>query len=386
MNMKYRPLKNKGRQTQTGTNKIMLYQYFFKRFLLIFPTLFIILLLNFFIIQLAPGGPIEKFLAEINHIKITNEITENSLNQMNLKNLSNATNNFKYNGSNGIDPDFIKQLEKSFGFDLPIQERFLIMFKKFITFDFGESFYQDKKITNLIIEKLPVSISLGLWTVILIYGISVPLGIKKALNDGSKFDITTSSIIIFLNAIPAFLLAIFLIIWLCGGNFLNIFPLRGLVSENFSELNWWQKIIDYFWHLFLPLLSMTIGGFASLTFFCKNSFIEEINKNYVLLAKAKGLSQNKILYFHIFRNALMIVIAGLPSLLIGIFFTSSMLIEVIFSLDGLGLLGYESAISRDYPLIFASLYFFTLIGLFTNIISDLIYRFIDPRISFEKNK
>jgi microcin C transport system permease protein len=364
----------------------MLYQYFFKRFLLIFPTLFIILLLNFFIIQLAPGGPVEKFLAEINHIKITNEITENSLNQMNLKNLSNATNNFKYNGSNGIDPDFIKQLEKSFGFDLPIQERFLIMFKKFITFDFGESFYQDKKITNLIIEKLPVSISLGLWTVILIYGISVPLGIKKALNDGSKFDITTSSIIIFLNAIPAFLLAIFLIIWLCGGNFLNIFPLRGLVSENFSELNWWQKIIDYFWHLFLPLLSMTIGGFASLTFFCKNSFIEEINKNYVLLAKAKGLSQNKILYFHIFRNALMIVIAGLPSLLIGIFFTSSMLIEVIFSLDGLGLLGYESAISRDYPLIFASLYFFTLIGLFTNIISDLIYRFIDPRISFEKNK
>ena len=384
--MKYRLQKNKGRQTQTGTNKIMLYRYFFKRFLLIFPTLFIILLLNFFIIQLAPGGPVEKFLAEINHIKISNEITENSLNQMNLKNLSSATNNFKYNGSNGIDTDFIKELEKSFGFDLPIQERFLIMIKKFITFDFGESFYQDKKITNLIIEKLPVSISLGLWTVILIYGISVPLGIKKALNDGSKFDITTSSIIIFLNAIPAFLLAIFLIIWLCGGNFLNIFPLRGLVSENFNELNWWQKIIDYFWHLFLPLLSMVIGGFASLTFFCKNSFIEEINKNYVLLAKAKGLSQNKILYFHIFRNALMIVIAGLPNLLIGIFFTSSMLIEVIFSLDGLGLLGYESAISRDYPLIFASLYFFTLIGLFTNIISDLIYRFIDPRISFEKNK
>jgi microcin C transport system permease protein len=384
--MKYRLQKNKGRQTQTGTNKIMLYRYFFKRFLLIFPTLFIILLLNFFIIQLAPGGPVEKFLAEINHIKISNEITENSLNQMNLKNLSSATNNFKYNGSNGIDPDFIKELEKSFGFDLPIQERFIIMLKKFITFDFGESFYQDKKITNLIIEKLPVSISLGLWTVILIYGISVPLGIKKALNDGSKFDITTSSIIIFLNAIPAFLLAIFLIIWLCGGNFLNIFPLRGLVSENFNELNWWQKIIDYFWHLFLPLLSMVIGGFASLTFFCKNSFIEEINKNYVLLAKAKGLSQNKILYFHIFRNALMIVIAGLPNLLIGIFFTSSMLIEVIFSLDGLGLLGYESAISRDYPLIFASLYFFTLIGLFTNIISDLIYRFIDPRISFEKNK
>jgi len=384
--MKYRLQKNKGRQTQTGTNKIMLYRYFFKRFLLIFPTLFIILLLNFFIIQLAPGGPVEKFLAEINHIKISNEITENSLNQMNLKNLSSATNNFKYNGSNGIDTDFIKELEKSFGFDLPIQERFLIMIKKFITFDFGESFYQDKKITNLIIEKLPVSISLGLWTVILIYGISVPLGIKKAFNDGSKFDITTSSIIIFLNAIPAFLLAIFLIIWLCGGNFLNIFPLRGLVSENFNELNWWQKIIDYFWHLFLPLLSMVIGGFASLTFFCKNSFIEEINKNYVLLAKAKGLSQNKILYFHIFRNALMIVIAGLPNLLIGIFFTSSMLIEVIFSLDGLGLLGYESAISRDYPLIFASLYFFTLIGLFTNIISDLIYRFIDPRISFEKNK
>lgn len=364
----------------------MIYLYFTKRFLLIFPTLFIILLLNFFIIQLSPGGPIEKFLSQINQHKITNETTENTVKNLDVKNLS--TNNFgsKYQGSIGIDPDLIKQLEKNYGFDKPINERFVNMLKKYIAFDFGESFYQDKKIIDLIIEKLPVSISLGLWTVILIYAISIPMGIKKALTNGSRFDITTSSLIVFLHAIPAFLLAIFLIIWLCGGNFLNIFPLRGLVSENFAELNWWQKILDYFWHLFLPIFSMTIGGFASLTFFCKNSFMEEINKNYVLLAKAKGLSQNKILYFHIFRNALMIVIAGLPSLLIGIFFTSSMLIEVIFSLDGLGLLGYESVISRDYPLIFATVYFFTLLGLISNIISDIFYRIIDPRINFEKIK
>jgi microcin C transport system permease protein len=364
----------------------MIYKYFFKRFLLIFPTLFIILILNFFIIQLAPGGPIEKFLAEINRSKISSEITESKLNNIDVKNLSTNNFNSKYQGSTGVDPDLIKQLETTYGFNLPLHHRFINMLKNFAVLDFGESFYQDKKISVLIMEKLPVSISLGFWSVIIIYLVSIPLGIKKALLNGSKFDISTSSIIIFLHAIPAFLLAIFLIIWFCGGNFLNIFPLRGLISENFDELNWWQKILDYFWHLFLPLLSMVIGGFASLTFFCKNSFLEEINKNYVLLAKAKGLSQNKILYFHIFRNALMIVIASLPNLLIGIFFTSSMLIEVIFSLDGLGLLGYESAISRDYPLIFATVYFFTLLGLCTNLLSDIIYRIIDPRINFEKNK
>ena len=356
----------------------MIYRYFFKRFLLIFPTLFIILLLNFLIIQTAPGGPVERFLSQINHNKISGEISESKINNFDIKNISQDSSSFKYQGSRGVDADLIKQIEKNYGFDLPLHQRFFLMLKKFLVFDFGDSFYQDKKIIDLIIEKLPVSISLGLWTVLLTYLISIPLGIKKALKDGSKFDIYSSTIVIFLNAIPAFLLAILLIILFCGGNFLSIFPLRGLVSDNFSELNWWQKILDYFWHLFLPIFSMVIGGFASLTFFCKNSFIEEINKNYVLCARAKGLSQNKILYFHIFRNALMIVIAGLPSLLIGIFFTSSMLIEVIFSLDGLGLLGYESAVSRDYPLIFASVYIFTLLGLVANIISDLTYRLVDP--------
>jgi len=362
----------------------MIYKYFLKRFFLVFPTLFVILLVNFFIIQTAPGGPVEKFLAQINHTKITSEVSENKINNFDFKNNTQDLSTLKYQGSQGVDPELIKQIEKNYGFDLPIHQRFMLMLKKFLVFDFGESFYQDKKIIDLIVEKLPVSISLGLWTVIIIYFISIPLGIKKALNDGSKFDVISSAIIIFLHAIPAFLLAIFLIILLCGGNFLNIFPLRGLVSENFEELDWWQKILDYCWHLFLPLFSMVIGGFASLTFFCKNSFIEEINKNYVLCAKAKGLSQNKILYFHIFRNALMIVIAGLPALLIGIFFTSSMLIEVIFSLDGLGLLGYESAISRDYPLIFATVYIFTLLGLIANIVSDITYRLVDPRIDFEK--
>jgi len=362
----------------------MIYKYFLKRFFLVFPTLFVILLVNFFIIQTAPGGPVEKFLAQINHTKITSEVSENKINNFDFKNNTQDLSTLKYQGSQGVDPELIKQIEKNYGFDLPIHQRFILMLKKFLVFDFGESFYQDKKIIDLIIEKLPVSISLGVWTVIIIYFISIPLGIKKALNDGSKFDVISSAIIIFLHAIPAFLLAIFLIILLCGGNFLNIFPLRGLVSENFEEMDWWQKILDYFWHLFLPLFSMVIGGFASLTFFCKNSFIEEINKNYVLCAKAKGLSQNKILYFHIFRNALMIVIAGLPALLIGIFFTSSMLIEVIFSLDGLGLLGYESAISRDYPLIFATVYIFTLLGLIANIVSDITYRLVDPRIDFEK--
>ena len=362
----------------------MIYKYFLKRLLLIIPTLFIILLLNFAIIQAAPGGPIEKFLAQINHTKITNEVAENKMNNIDIKNISSTTNT-KYQGSIGIEPELIMQLEKDFGFNLPAHQRFVQMLKKFLAFDFGQSFYQDKQIIDLIYEKLPVSISLGLWTVLITYLIAIPLGIKKAIFNGSKFDIYSSSIIIVLFAIPSFLLAIFLIVIFAGGNFLNIFPLRGLVSENFMELNWYQKIFDYIWHLILPIFSMVIGAFAALTFFTKNAFIEEINKNYVLCAKAKGQTMQKILYFHIFRNALMIVIAGLPATLLGIFFTSSMLIEVIFSLDGLGLLAYESAVSRDYPLIFASVYIFTLLGLISNIISDLTYRIVDPRIDFEKH-
>jgi microcin C transport system permease protein len=358
-----------------------MYSYFLKRLLLVIPTLFIILLVNFLIIQSAPGGPVERFLAQINHeqkaegevINFDNKITINA-----TQNLS------KYRGANGVDPEIISKIEKLYGFDLPLWQRFWEMLKKFLTFDFGESFYQDKKITDMILEKLPVSISLGLWSMLLVYGISIPLGIKKAVKDGSQFDLTTSSIIIFLYAVPAFLFAVLLIALFCGGNFLNIFPLKGLVSQNFSELTWWQKIADYFWHIFLPIIAITIGGFASLTFFVKNSFIEEIRKQYVLSAAAKGLNQKQILYRHVFRNAMLIIIAGLPASLLSILFSSSMLIEIIFSLDGLGLMGYEAVLSRDYSVIFATLYIFTILGLVTNIITDLTYKIIDPRINFNK--
>lgn len=338
------------------------------------------------IIQTAPGGPVERFFAQMNHdTKVGGEVSDVSQNLLNSKSFTSDSAS-KYRGSQGIDPEIIAKIEKLYGFDLPLWKRFWLMLKKFITFDFGESFYQDKKISTLLLEKLPVSISLGLWTTLLIYLISVPLGIKKAISDGSKFDLWTSSVVIFLHAIPSFLFAILLIVLFCGGNFFNIFPLRGLVSENFSELNFFQKTLDYFWHMALPIIAMVIGGFASLTFFCKNSFIEEINKNYVLAASAKGLNQRQVLYKHVFRNAMMIVIAGLPSALIAILFTSSMLIEVIFSLDGIGLFGYEAALSRDYPVMFATLYIFTLIGLITNIISDFTYRIIDPRINFDAKK
>ena len=260
------------------------------------------------------------------------------------------------------------------------------MLKKYLFFDFGDSFYQDKKVIDLVLEKMPVSISLGIWTTLLVYLVSIPLGIKKAVLNGSKFDITTSLMVIIGYAIPSFLFAILLIILFAGGNFFDIFPLRGLVSDNFADLSWYNKILDYLWHMFLPVLSMVIGGFASLTFLCKNSFLEEINKQYVITARAKGLSNNRVLYGHIFRNAMLIIVAGFPAALIGIFFTGSMLIEIIFSLDGLGLLGFEAAISRDYPVMFGTLYFFTLLGLIVAIISDLTYKLIDPRIDFENRK
>lgn len=361
--------------------------YTLKRILLIFPTLFIILLINFFIIQTAPGGPIEKILSQISHnsTKISESgFDNNSFDNSKIALNSNNSSNLKYNSQIGIDPEIIAKLEQQYGFDKPLFTRFFIMIKNYAKFDFGSSFYQDKNIITLILEKLPVSLSLGIWSSLLVYLISIPLGIKKAVNDGSKFDITSSIIVTFLHAIPSFLFAILLIILFAGGNFLNIFPMRGIVSNDFANLNFFEKILDYLWHMFLPIISMIIGGFASLTFFVKNSFIEEINKQYVLCAYAKGLSQKKVLYHHIFRNAMLIIIAGLPSALIAILFTSSMLIEVIFSLDGLGRLGYEAALSRDYPLIFASLYIFTLLGLITNIITDLTYRLVDPRINFEK--
>ena len=290
----------------------------------------------------------------------------------------------KYRGARGLDPEFITQIEKMYGFDKPPLERFWIMIKNYLTFDFGDSYFRDISVVDLLKEKLPVSISLGLWSTLLIYLISIPLGIRKAVKDGTSFDLWTSAVIIIGYAIPSFLFAIFLIVLFAGGSFWDLFPLRGLTSDGFEGFTWYQKIGDYFWHITLPVTALVISGFASLTLLTKNSFLEEINKQYVLTAKAKGVSKKNILYGHIFRNAMLIVIAGFPSAIVHIFFTGSLLIEVIFSLDGIGLLGFESAISRDYPVVFATLYIFTLIGLLLHIIGDLVYTLIDPRIDFDK--
>ena len=347
--------------------------YLLYRLLLLPPTLFIILLINFVVIQTAPGGPIEKIIAQLNNTQHTNSETS----------LAITTKQFNQQNNQNIDPEILQKLNRQFGFDLPLMHRFWLMLKNFSTFNFGESFYQNKKITQLILEKMPVSISIGLFTTFFTYLIAISLGIKKAVNNGSKFDKISTFVIVFCYALPAFLLAIFFIILFCGGNFLQIFPLRGLVSDNFANFTWWQKILDYLWHLFLPIVSMVIGSFASLVFFCKNAFLEEIKKTYVSLALAKGLTYSQTIYKHIFKNALLILIANLPVLLLGILFSSSMLIEIIFSLDGLGLLGYEATVSRDYPVMFALIFIFTLLGLVANLLSDLCYKFIDPRIRFD---
>ncbi|MBT5666720.1 MAG: microcin C ABC transporter permease YejB, partial [Rhodospirillaceae bacterium] len=292
----------------------------------------------------------------------------------------------RYRGAQGLDPKFIKEIEKQFGFDKPAHERFFMMIGNYATFDFGESYFRDETVINLVLEKMPVSISLGLWTSLLVYLISIPLGVAKAVRDGSRFDVWSSSVVIVGNAVPAFLFAILLIVVFAGGRYLDWFPLRGLTSDNWSDLSWPARITDYFWHLALPLLSLVIGSFATLTLLTKNSFLEEINKQFVVTARAKGLSERRVLYGHVFRNAMLIVIAGFPSAFIGILFTGSLLIEIIFSLDGLGLLGFEAVINRDYPVMFASLYFFTLMGLMLGIVNDVMYMLIDPRIDFESRQ
>lgn len=362
--------------------------YILKRLLLIIPTILGIIIINFAIIQAAPGGPVEQAISRIKGLdsNFTDRLTSSGKDFTSTTTTDFTVNNItdSYRGSRGIDPEIIKKIEKIYGFNKPVTERFFDMMKSFITFNFETSFYRDKNVIELITEKLPVSISLGLWTTLLTYLISIPLGIKKAVKDGTKFDVTSSFIIIIGYAIPSFLFAVFLIVLFAGGSFLQIFPLRGLVSDNFESLNWYEQILDYFWHLTLPLIAMTIGGFASLTILCKNSFLEEISKQYVLTARAKGCSEKQVLYGHVFRNAMIIVIAGFPSAFIGILFTGSFLIEIIFSLDGLGLLSFESTISRDYPVMFGSLFIFTLLGLILNLIGDLVYIMVDPRIDFER--
>jgi len=364
--------------------------YLVRRVLLIFPTLFGIMLINFAVIQIVPGGPVEQMIAQMTGTAVESTARFSGGGEGELNSSFDASSfddaNSKYRGAQGLDPDIIKEIEVMYGMDKPAHERFFKMLKSYIFFDFGESFFRDQKVTSLVLDKMPVSISLGLWTTLLVYLISIPLGIRKAIKDGSRFDVISSSIITIGYAIPNFLFAVILIVFFAGGRFYDIFPLRGLVSENFDDLTVLGQIKDYFWHLALPLTAMIVSGFAGLTFLTKNSFIDQINQQYVMTARAKGLSERKVLYGHVFRNAMLIVIAGFPSAFIGILFSSSLFIEVIFSLDGLGLLGYEAALTRDYPVIFATLYFFSLLGLIMGIIGDFMYSLIDPRIDFESRE
>jgi microcin C transport system permease protein len=365
--------------------------YIIRRLLLMIPTLFGIMVVNFAIIQVAPGGPVEQLIAQLRGTAVDptarfsgggSDIQGGQ--QQSQQAGSNLTS--KYRGAQGLDPQIIKDIEKQFGFDKPLHVRFAEMIRSYVVFDFGESFFRGRRVVDLVIEKMPVSISLGLWTTLIVYFVSVPLGIAKAVRDGSRFDVWTSTVIIGASAIPSFLFAILLIILFAGGSYFEWFPLRGLVSDNWSQLSWPDRILDYLWHMALPILSLVIGSFATLTMLTKNSFLDQIRHQYVTTARSKGLSERRVLYGHVFRNAMLIVIAGFPGAFVGILFTGALLIESIFSLDGLGLLGWESVIKRDYPVMFATLYFFTLLGLVMRLVGDLTYTVVDPRIDFERRE
>lgn len=364
--------------------------YILRRLLLIIPTLLGILTINFLIIQAAPGGPVEQTIAQLEGFNTDATARIGSSQQSDMAQGGGSGDSggdgSSYRGARGLDPALVAEIEKLYGFDKPAHERFFDMLVNYLTFDFGKSFYSDKAVVDLIVEKLPVSISLGLWATLITYLVSIPLGIRKAVRDGTPFDVWTSSAIIVGYAIPNFLFAILLIVLFAGGTYFDWFPLRGLTSPNFDELSLMGKIGDYFWHITLPVLASVISSFATLTMLTKNSFLDEINKQYVLTARAKGLTENQVLYGHVFRNAMLLIIAGMPAALVSIFFTGSMLIEVIFSLDGLGLLGYEAVINRDYPVIFGTLYIFTLIGLLLKLVSDITYVLVDPRIDFESRE
>lgn len=356
--------------------------YIARRLALMVPTLFGILLISFVIVQFAPGGPVERVIAQLQGQggNATDRVGGSSSDSGAQHG---GDSNSAYRGAQGLDPAFIKELEKQFGFDKPAHERFIKMLGDYIRFDFGRSYFRDAPVLQLIKEKLPVSISLGLWMTLLSYAISIPLGIRKAVKDGSRFDVWTSGVVIIGYAIPGFLFAILLVVLFAGGSFWQIFPLRGLYSENWSELSLFGKIIDYLWHIALPITAMALGAFATSTLLTKNSFLDEIRKQYVLTARMKGLSERGVLYGHVFRNAMLIVIAGFPGAFVHALFTGSLLIETIFSLDGLGLLSFESIVNRDYPVVFANLYIFSLIGLIVHLITDLTYTWVDPRIDFD---
>lgn len=359
--------------------------YILRRLLLMIPTLLGILLINFIIIQAAPGGPVEQLIVQLTTPGAHGAGDRiGGAGDMNASaQTTTSTSPSGYRGAQGIDPELLADIKKQYGFDKPAPERFWRMLTQYARFDFGNSFFRDTPVVSLIAQKLPVSVSLGLWTTLIVYLVSIPLGIRKAVRDGTAFDVWTSTVIAIGQAIPGFLFAVLLLIVFAGGSYLQWFPLRGIVSEGWESLSPLGKLADYLWHMVLPVTAMVVGGFASLTLLTKNSFIEEISKQYVMTARAKGLSETRVLYGHVFRNAMLIVIAGLPAAILGILFTSALLIEVIFSLDGLGLLGFEAALSRDYPVMFASLFIFTLIGLVLKLLGDLTYMLVDPRIDFE---
>jgi microcin C transport system permease protein len=357
--------------------------YIARRIALMVPTLFGILLISFVIVQFAPGGPVERIISQLQNPNSGGAADRVGGGQGGDGLQAGGDANSSYRGAQGLDPAFIKELEKQFGFDRPAHERFGKMLWDYIRFDFGRSYFRDAPVLQLIKEKLPVSISLGLWMTLLSYAVSIPLGIRKAVKDGSRFDTWTSAVVIIGYAIPGFLFAILLIVLFAGGSFWQIFPLRGLYSDNFAQLSFFGKIVDYLWHIALPVTAMALGAFATSTLLTKNSFLDEIRKQYVLTARMKGLSERGVLYGHVFRNAMLIVIAGFPGAFVGALFAGSLLIETIFSLDGLGLLSFEAIVNRDYPVVFANLYIFSLIGLVVHLITDLTYTWVDPRIDFE---
>ena len=352
--------------------------YILRRILLMIPTIFGIMAISFAIVQFAPGGPVEQVIADLTSQSSGDRLSGGG------DMLQQVGQDSAYRGARGLDPEFIAKLEKQFGFYKPPLERFFSMMWDYMRFDFGESFFRNVSVVDLIAQKMPVSIPLGVWILIFSYAISIPLGIRKAVKDGSAFDVWTSGIIIVGYAVPSFLFGILLIVLFAGGSFLDWFPLRGIVSDNFASLAWWQKPLDYMWHMTLPLITLLLSAFATTTLLTKNSFIDEIKKQYVTTARAKGLTEGQVLYGHVFRNAMLIIIAGFPGAFISAFFTGSLLIEYIFSLDGLGRLGYDSIVRRDYPIVFATLFIFSLMGLVVSLVSDLIYTWVDPRIDFER--
>jgi microcin C transport system permease protein len=366
--------------------------YILRRILLMIPTIFGIMAISFLVVQFAPGGPVERVIAQIQGTDVSatarigggagGDFGGGAGQQLGGEGGVNS----KYRGAQGLPPEFIEELERQFGFDKPPLERFGLMLWNYLRFDFGESYFRDVSVLSLIAEKLPVSISLGLWMMLLSYAISIPLGIRKAVKDGSSFDVWTSGVIVVAYAVPGFLFAIFLIVFFAGGTFLDWFPLRGLTSDHWAQMSWPERIADYFWHLALPLTAMALSAFATTTLLTKNSFLDEIRKQYVVTARAKGLRDREVLYGHVFRNAMLLVISAFPGAFISAFFAGSLLIEQIFSLDGLGLLGFESVMNRDYPVVFATLYIYSLLGLVVQLVSDLTYTWIDPRIDFESRE